>query len=1525
MHLLSAQAGAIQQEGEAIDLAQTPGAFIFASSADSELAMLAAAADRAGETELRLANTLRLSNNLSVDLWLEQTVRHARLVVLRLIGGAAYFQYGVDEITALCANRKIPLALLPGDANPDPILQARSTIHPEDWTRLHALLIAGGPANADAILRSFGELAAEPSLPLEGLRAVPQGGSLQWSDPRGEGHEGYARVAAGEGVPQTELKPRLSDLQPQPFARFSLWHPAAGITDETGLRHRHLELSPPSPLRGGTEGGGHSAPAVTAPHIPILFYRAALEGAGTATLQALVAEIENQGLLPVPILVSSLKEAACVRFVQNVLESFPPAAIFNLTGFALALDPDDTKSDPFSGTDAPVIQLIQSGRSETQWQADPQGLSSKDMAMFLVMPELDGRIGGLLVGHKADAVWHTSTQCPLSAYAPDHSGIGRAVQLARNWARLRATPRPERKLALILANYPLRDGRLANGVGYDAPESTVAILKALDGAGYTLANPAPDPFPSPLRGFGAARRDDSLQWSESSDKGQESYARLASEGGGPSVMNRTTPTPNPSPQGGGEAPPLVFGNGRMQQRKHINRARALRADQTVPERVLWPLLKTFAERGVKFRRQVPLGPYIADFASHHPKLVIELDGETHFTDEGQERDLARTAFLEGLGYQVLRFTNSDVATNQDGIWQTISSTLDGLSAPSLPSPLRGGTEGGGRGVRHQTYPKSSANLITALQSGPTNADPQRGSSAATLSLARYRELFATLPQAIQTEVTTRWGDPATDPFVRHDTFHLPALIFGNVTILLQPGRGYGLDETQSYHDPFLPPPHVYLAAYLWLRHDWCAHALVHNGKHGTLEWLPGKSTALDAASYPDALWGGLPHLYPFIVNDPGEGTQAKRRTGAVIIDHLIPPLTRAETYGPLKDLEALLDEYYAAAGMDRRRLADLRRRILDFTRDSRLDRDIGLPEDETEALLKIDNFLCDLKEAQIRDGLHVFGQSPAAELERDLIVALARVPRGEGPAERSLIRALADDLKLGFDPLTAKLGEPWVGPDLSALASLPLEGRAGEGVPPLRHRTVGDIVEQLEHLAAELVSGPAPEPGWTQTAAVLETVEAVIRPRLRASGPAEMAALLDGLDGKSVRPGPSGAPSRGRLDVLPTGRNFFSVDTRAVPTPTAWELGRKSAENLILRHFQDTGTYLQAAAISVWGTANMRTGGDDLAQAMALIGVKPVWDPGSLRVSGYEIIPLARLGRPRVDVTLRISGFFRDAFPAQITLFDRAVRAVGALDEPTEDNPVAARMRAEALGLMAQGQSEAEAFLAAGHRIFGSRPGTYGAGLGALIDAGTWQNKAELAARVLDWGHYAYGAKSVGTPQRDGFAARLAAVDAVIHNQDNREHDLLDSDNYYQFEGGLAAAAETLSGHQPAAFHNDHSRPERPLIRTLGEEISHVMRSRVVNPKWIAGVKRHGYRGAFEIIATVDFMFAFAATTGAVQTHHFDLAFEAFIEDDATRDFLATANPFGYAELLKKFNEARERGFWTPRSNSAFAYLETAP
>ena len=1233
MHLLAAQAGSVQEEGEAIDLGQTPGPMVFAGAADSELALLAGAADRAGEEGLRLASTLRLSHNLSVDLWLENTVTRARLVVVRLLGGAAYFSYGVNELEALCRNRGIALALLPGDATPDPILCDRSTISPEDWAHMHRLFVAGGPENADVILATFRRLAG-----LDG---------------------------AGNNASRA--------LAPQTFPRFGHWHPERG-------------MAPPPP-------------ADDRPIVPILFYRAVLEGGGTATVTALTEALEARGLNPLPLFVSSLKEPQAIGFIQDIFNTFPPGVIVNLTGFALGIDGIAPEANPFAPTDAPVIQLLQSGRPKAQWRADSQGLTAKDLAMQVVLPEVDGRIGMLLVGHKSDAAWHARTQCPISSYTPDIDGISRAATLVENWSRLRRASPAERRIGIVLANYPIRDGRLANGVGYDAPASTIRILGALKDAGYSVAD-------------------------------------------------------------------------------------------------------------------------------------LPADGNA---------------------------------------------------------------------------------LIARLQAGPTNAHPRRAGGIG-FAIANYRRLFATLPARVQAEVTARWGDAADDPFVSGEAFRLPGLMLGKVAVLLQPARGYHLDIDASYHDPDLVPPHGYIAAYLWLRHGFSAHAVIHNGKHGSLEWLPGKATALDAASYPATLWAELPQLYPFIVNDPGEGTQAKRRTGAVIIDHLVPPLTRAETYGPLKDLEALLDEYYAASGMDRRRLENLTRRILDLTRDSRLDADLSLSGDDEARLKQVDTYICELKEAQIRDGLHIFGEAPQDRLERDLLVAFARVPRGERPEDASLIRALADDLKLGIDPLTADLGAPWTGP-------VPDHSTFGDK-PAIR--SAGKLVEALETLAADLVSGTAPDPGWTATAAVLSEIETSIRPRLLASGPSEIAALLAGLDGRFVAPGPSGAPTRGRLDVLPTGRNFYSVDIRAVPTPTAWELGQRSAEAVLTRHFQLHGNPLRRLVLSLWGTANMRTGGDDVAQALAFLGVRPTWDPASLRLSGYEIIPLARLGRPRVDITLRISGFFRDAFPAQIALLDRAIRAVGALDEPDDDNPVAARMRAEALGLMAEGASEAEAARIAGQRIFGSKPGAYGAGLQGLIDTGAWETRADLAEAVLEWGQYAYGAREAGSPARSRFALRLSQVEAVVHNQDNREHDLLDSDDYYQFEGGLVATAEALSGRKPAAYHTDTSRPERPVARTLEDEIGRVMRSRVVNPKWIAGVMRHGYKGAFEIVATLDYMFAFAATAGAVKSHHFDLAFAAFVEDDAVRSFLIANNRHGYQELLQRFAEAQRRGFWTPRSNSAYAYLEEA-
>ncbi|TVV70274.1 cobaltochelatase subunit CobN [Sphingomonas solaris] len=805
-------------------------------------------------------------------------------------------------------------------------------------------------------------------------------------------------------------------------------------------------------------------------------------------------------------------------------------------------------------------------------------------------------------------------------------------------------------------------------------------------------------------------------------------------------------------------------------------------------------------------------------------------------------------------------------------------------------------------------PREGAALMAHLLGGVTNAG--RGASDAMLSLADYHRLLDTIPAAARAEIEGRWGAPEDDPFVRGGAFHLPAHHFGNLVIAVQPARGYNIDPKTSFHDPALPPPHGYLAFHLWLNHVFAAQAVVHVGKHGNLEWLPGKALSLDETCFPEVCAGPVPQLYPFIVNDPGEGTQAKRRIGATIIDHLTPPLARAESYGPLRQLETLVDEYYLAAGMDPRRPERLRGDILDLARGAGLDVDAGMTGDGNDALATLDNYLCELKEMQIRHGLHVFTRSPEATLRDELLLALARTPRGhDRPGQASLLRAMADDLALGFDPLDCRMGDAYDGPRPAVLAPLSDDP----------WRTLGDTIERLELLALGRLAAPAPLGPCSDV--VMAEIAASLSPRVAACGPAEAAALLAGLDGRFVAPGPSGAPTRGRPDVLPTGRNFYSVDTRAVPTATAWDLGFRSAQLLVEDYLQREGDYPASIALSAWGTANMRTGGDDIAQALALMGARPRWDWSSGRVTGFELMSVTELGRPRVDVTFRVSGFFRDAFPEQIDLIDSAARMVMALDEPEADNPAAARHRAETAGLIDRGETAAGAARRAGVRVFGSKPGAYGAGLQAMIDEKLWHDRADLAGVYLQWGGYAYGGGIEGEAGQDLFAARLSGIDAVVQNQDNREHDLLDSDDYYQFEGGIAAAVEHLAGRKPVSYHNDLSRPEKPVVRTLEDEIGRVVRARVVNPKWIAGMMRHGYKGAFEIAATVDYLFAFAATTHAVRDHHFDAVHAAFIEDETVRAFMAEVNPAALRETAARLAEALDRRLWKPKSNSAGVLL----
>jgi len=1222
MHLKLDQGGTIDDGEVARDLGQQTADIVIVSAADNELAALAAARSALGGNfpSVQFTNLLALRHPMSVDLYVERTLRSAKLVVLRMLGGESYWPYGVESLRADAFARGTAFACLPGELSFDPALSARGTLDEAQSRVLWRYFCEGGADNLTSALQYSAHLISR----------------------------------AGRPAP------------PRPM-------PAAGFW-------------PAEPVNNDER-----------PVVPILFYRALAASADTEPIEALRAALEVRGLRPLPIYLTSLKDERSIAFIRGALAAHPPQAIINATAFATALGGDD--AGVLAHFDCPVLQVAFAGCSRAAWEQSPRGLLPRDLAMHVALPEIDGRIFTHAVAFKEQAAPPTGGFAPTAFRAvPDR--IDATADLAAAWVRLRERPRETRRVAIILANYPNRDGRLANGVGLDTPESLMLVLDELHRHGYAV---------------------------------------------------------------------------------------------------------------------------------------------------------------------------------------------DGA-------------------------PTSAAEMMQLLQRGPTNDLTNRATRSGGVAwpVKAHREQLVKLPRSVCDSVEARWGGAEADPHVAQARFRLGLHQFGNVIVGIQPARGYNIDPKAAAHDPDLVPPHNYLAFYLWLREVFAADAIIHLGKHGNLEWLPGKSVGLSQDCFPEAILGAVPNLYPFIVNDPGEGIQARRRTAAVIVDHLTPPLARAELHGDLARLETLVDEYAVAADLDPKRAAVIAEDILSLARAAQLDADLKISRESAtvDALRTLDSYLCDLKELQIRDGLHVFGRQPTHDRMVELLVAIARLPRSDRrPEDASLHRAVAADLGLGeFDPLTRDFSALHSGPRPDALARMSANA----------WRSHGDTVERIEMLATKLVGGEMTcHTAWTQTSAVLGWIKHRLRPAIEACAAAELASLIRGLDGRFVDPGPSGAPSRGRPEVLPTGRNFFAVDIRAVPTPSAWRTAKLAAERLVEQHYQKTGEWPRAIALSAWGTANMRTGGDDVAQVLALIGAEPVWQDSSGRVTGFTITPLSALPRPRIDVTLRVSGLFLDAFPNQMDLIDSAVRAIAELDEPDDANPLAANARRHAGELAARGASSERAWRQATSRIFGSKPGAYGAGLQVLIDEGVWDKRTDIADVYLSWSSYAYGGGQDGAGAAQDFARRLAAVDLVAHTQDNREHEILDSDDYYQFMGGLASAVETLSGRAPRIAHVDTSRPEAPMARPLTDEISRVVRGRAANPKWIAGVMRHGYKGAFEIAATVDYLFGFAASTNAVGNHHFDQLFKAYIEDDAVRSFMAERNPAALRETAARFQEAIRRGLWTPRSNSA--------
>jgi cobaltochelatase CobN len=1183
MHVARIETRSLDETAEAVDLGQSSADIVLLSFTDSDLAAFAGAYARMAEPRpsLRLANLAALKHPYSVDLYLEKVCAGARFVLVRLLGGMDYWRYGVEQLAALARSRGIALALVPGDRFDDIRLAEASTLDSDALRRLWSYFDAGGPDNMAACLGFVAGGEARPA------RDVAAFGLYEPRDLAGslrvEGAEGAA-APASPPPPSWERAGVGARRRAAPFVAPEV--PDAGRPPTPALPHE----------AGGDRSGGFPLPVPhgegpgvgsSAPLALVVFYRSIYLADDLAPIDSLASAFAARGFAVTSAYVTSLKDPDARAPLGALIAREKFDVVVNATAFSARGDDGGGVLDE---ADAPVLQVALAAASVEAWAASARGLSPADLAMNVALPEIDGRILTRAISFKQALPRDDLLQFARLVHAPRADRVGFVADIASAWARLRRTPRFERRLACVLSDYPAKGGRAGYAVGLDTPASVVSIIDAMRRAGYDVGEP--------------------------------------------------------------------------------------------------------------------------------------------------------------------------------------------------------------------------------VEAGALIAQLSRGPETPVLRLADYVERFAQLPEPFRRSVSDAWGKPEADAAARDGAFVFRVLRLGKLIVAVQPDRGRVDARKGEYHDLALPPRHAYVAFYIWLREIERIHALIHLGAHGTLEWLPGKAVALSRDCAVEATLGPVPVIYPFIVSNPGEAAQAKRRIGAVTIGHLSPPLIEAGAHGAAQELEALFDEFSQAQALDPRRAKIIAGLILERADAAGLLSECDAEGADPEAALrKLDGWLCELKDMRIGDGMHVFGVDPT----------------GDAPV------------------VDAGAGR----------VSLDAEAFGGE--------------------------------------------ERGRRPPLHGEGcgPAEIAGLLAALDGRFVPPGPSGAPSRGRLDVLPTGRNLFAIDPRAVPTRNAWEIGRRAAEEVVARHAQDHGDWPRRIVLDLWGSASMRTGGEEIAQAFAFIGARPKWDNASSRVNAFEILPLAMLGRPRVDVTLRISGLFRDVFPTQIALLDAAFRAVAALDESEAENP----MRGEPAS-----------------RIFGAAPGAYGAGLGGALANGDWETRDDLGRAYLAATSHAYDGEGEARAAGAEFAGKVARADALVHVQDTAGQDVLDSDAFAEHEGGFAAAAASL-GASPEVYHVDTTRPDRAIARPLRREIARVLRARATNPRWIAGQMRHGHRGAAEIAETLDNLFAYAALTDAVTSGHFDLYFDATLGDDAVRGFLAAANPLAARGMAAKFDEALRRGFWVSRRNSSSAIL----
>ncbi|MER8592114.1 cobaltochelatase subunit CobN [Mesorhizobium sp. M1182] len=1202
MHILTTTSASLDDLAEPVDLRQTPADVVALSFTDSDLAGLAAAwrADAHRLPSMRLAALRDLRHPMSVDLWIDSVARHAKVILVRILGGYDWWRYGCDQLAAIARNRGIKLALLPGESHDEDLrLIEGSTLPREELDGLLGYFREGGPANMTALVQRLASLAGSGAAVAEPV-SVPKAGFYE----------------PGLGVAERGV-PLLLERRVRPQA-------GGGILSEARLHKTSTTAVTTPPGRAGhppLEGEGDV--------VPILFYRSMLLAADVAPIDALFEALRHRGMVPVPMFVSSLKDPASLAFVETALATLKPAAIITATAFASGAEPG--VETLFDRAGVPVFQVIVATTRRDIWQTNQRGLAPADLAMHVVLPELDGRILAGAISFKGESETDPALAFRAFANRPEPDRVAQVANRVEAFVRLQRTPRAERKLAILIPDYPSAPGRTGYAVGLDVPSSVLAMLRDLSEQGYAVES-----IPQTPRELLDALEKDSQGLA------LKEYLTFSTELPPSAIAAVEAAWGNPEDETGlCEAPPSVLPD--------ISPSRGEISSSATGS---------------------PLRPSVI----------------------GESRDNSAISPLEG--------------------------------------EMSGRTEG-----------------------GATERQPSL--------------------------------------LVSEKQFAFRTATFGNVTVALAPDRGRSADRRADYHDPTLPPRHALVAFGLWLRKSLGIHAIVHVGAHGTLEWLPGKTVALSKNCFPEIVTGPLPVIYPFIVSNPGEAAQAKRRIAAVTLGHLPPPLTGAGLDENQHRLERLVDEYAQADGLDRRRRDRLAKLIVETAEKTGLASEAGVAQTDVpdEALRRIDAWLCDLKDFAIKDGLHIYGRSP------------------EGEAD------------------------------------------------PLR----------------------------------------------RQSAAAEKTALLAALDGRHVAAGPAGAPARGRSDVLPTGRNLFTADPRTMPTPTAYDLGKVAAEEVVRSYMQSHGDWPRSLVIDLWGSASLRTGGEEIAQGLALMGCRPQWDSATGRITGIDVLPPATLGRPRIDVIWRISGLFRDMFPTQIALIDAAANAVATRDEDDSENPLAARTRID--GKISP-------------RIFGTSPGTYGAGVEDLLSSGDWAAREEIGRTYLAATSHAYGgSEGKGISAPGAFEDRLAEADLLVHTGDDPGRDILEGSADVAFIGGFSAALAAL-GKNADVIVLDTTDPQKPKPRSISEAVSRVVRARAVNPRFIAGQLRHGPRGASEFAETVDRLVGFAETTHAISGTLIEAVHDAYLGDPVVRAFILRENPAAAKVIAERLLSARRRGLWHPLRNS---------